>query len=303
MNRYHGENGGAVMGGSARATMASARIAGVFALVLLGACGASGPRTAGGGDTATGIGRLEQPRTLDARAYAAPGIPRPFGDTKPHGWSGRAPDSYSVHGIDAARYQGRIDWPQVRASGVSFAWLKATEGGDRLDPGYAVNAAPARRAGVPVGAYHFYYFCRTAQEQAEWFIANVPRHAGDLPPVLDMEWNHTSPTCRHRPDAARVHADIREFTAILARYYGTWPVIYTTPDFYAHNNLGALRGQEFWLRSVSAHPAERYPDERWSFWQYTGTGVVPGVSGRVDLNAFAGSPAQWQGWLTARRQK
>ena len=270
-----------------------ARTIGVIALLALSACGGREPVP----------GRLERPARIDAAAYRAAGIPRTFGDVRPHDWDALAPDRYPVHGIDAARYQGRIDWPRARAAGVSFAWLKATEGGDVLDPGYAVNAGPARAAGVPVGAYHFYYFCRTAREQAAWFIANVPRLSGDLPPVLDMEWNHTSPTCRRRPDAATVRADIEDFADVIARHYRTRPVIYTTPDFYAQNELSRLDGYDFWLRSVSAHPSERYPDERWTFWQDTGTGVVPGVNGPVDLNAFAGSPAQWSAWFAIRQQK
>lgn len=273
-------------------------MAGIMALAGLAACGGAEPNMA-----RPTIGRLETPRNLDAQSHRAPGIPRTFGDTRPHGWSTLAPDRYAVHGLDAARYQGRIDWEEARAAGIGFAWLKATEGGDRIDPGYGANAGPARAAGVPVGAYHFYYFCRTAADQAAWFIANVPRRAGDLPPVLDMEWNHTSPTCRRRPDAAVVRADIREFAEIVTRHYETRPVIYTTPDFYAQNDLGSLRGYEFWLRAVSAHPSERYPAERWTFWQYTGTGLVPGVSGPVDLNAYAGSPDQWRAWLAARRQR
>ena len=41
----------------------------------------------------------------------------------------------------------------------------------------------------------------------------------------------------------------------------------------------------------------------WTFWQYTGTGTAPGFSGNVDLNAFAGSRAQWNRWLAARVQR
>lgn len=245
---------------------------------------------------------LHSPRPLAAADYTAPGVPVRFGDKDPHEWSGRTPASYQVHGIDAARYQGEIDWRAARRAGIAFAWLKATEGGDHKDPGWDLNSRAARAAGVPVGAYHFYYFCRTAREQAQWFIANVPRVANDLPPVLDMEWNHHSPSCKLRPDPATIRSEISVFSGIITRHYGTRPVIYTTPDFYAQNDLGSLPGSEFWLRSVTAHPSERYPDERWTFWQYTGTGVVPGVGGIVDLNAFSGSASAWQDWLERRRQ-
>ncbi|WP_108263329.1 glycoside hydrolase family 25 protein [Mangrovicoccus ximenensis] len=259
--------------------------------------------------SACGGGRVEHaspvgtPRQLLPADHRADGIPHQFGDLRPSSWDVLAPDRYSVHGIDASRYQGEIDFKRARSSGISFAWLKATEGGDHSDPAFAMNLAKARSAGVPVGAYHFYYFCRTAREQANWFIQNVPRRAGDLPPVLDMEWNHQSKTCPYKPDPQTVRSEMRTFLDIVGRHYGTTPVIYTTPDFYEHNELGAIQGAEFWLRSVAAHPSERYPNESWSFWQYTGTGVVHGVGGQVDLNAFAGSKESWNRWLTARRQR
>lgn len=57
---------------------------------------------------------------------------------------------------------------------------------------------------------------------------------------------------------------------------------------------------EFWLRSVADHPRVRYPGQRWAFWQYTGTGIVPGIQGNVDLNAFAGTRSDWARWLQTR---
>lgn len=248
-------------------------------------------------------GKMVTNKPLRAADYRAAGIPASFGDVDPVDWGFQAPSRYPVHGIDAARYQGEINFAAAKAAGIRFAWLKATEGGDHIDPGYEVNAPRARAAGVPVGAYHFYYFCRTPREQADWFIRNVPRRAGDLPPVLDMEWNHQSRTCRHRPGPSEVRDIIRTYSSVIKAHYGTAPVVYVTPDFYEDNALGQLGGVEFWLRSVAEHPSKRYPNERWSFWQYTGSGVVPGVNGKVDINAFAGSPESWASWLAARVQR
>lgn len=53
----------------------------------------------------------------------------------------------------------------------------------------------------------------------------------------------------------------------------------------------------FWLRSVAAHPDDLYDGKHWTFWQYTSTGRVPGISGEVDINVFAGSAAAWRAWL------
>jgi len=225
-----------------------------------------------------------------------------FDDSDPHEGAAFA-SRYPVHGIDISRYQTGIDWQAARAGGVNFAFIKATEGGDRVDPMFAAHWRAAAAAGVARGAYHFYYHCRSADEQADWFIAQVPRKRGDLPPVLDMEWTPTSPTCSDRRPAAAVRRDAQIFIARLTAAYGTAPIIYTTTDFYHDNQLSRLRGVEFWLRSVAAHPTERYGGQPWTFWQYTSTGRAAGIRGDVDLNAFVGGPAAWANWLAKRAQR
>ncbi|MEO0913007.1 MAG: GH25 family lysozyme, partial [Pseudomonadota bacterium] len=197
---------------------------------------------------------------------------------------------------DVSRWQGEVDWRQVREAGIAFAFIKATEGGDHLDPLFDAHRAGAKRAGVRHGAYHYFYFCRPAVEQARWFIRNVPRDRRALPHVLDMEWNHRSPTCRVRPEGARVRAEARRFLDILERHYGQRPIVYTTVDFYRDTGIGRLEGTRVWLRSVADHPSVTYPGARWTFWQYTGTGLVPGVETPVDINVFAGSERDWAAW-------
>ena len=221
-----------------------------------------------------------------------------LGDSDPYEWTARKPWTYAIHGIDVARYQNRIDWKQVRRANVSFAYIKATEGGDHLDERFTENWHAARRAGVLRGAYHYYYFCRTAAEQARWFIRNVPRDVKMLPPALDIEWNPLSPTCKLRPEPRKVRREMRAFLQHISQHYGKRPVIYATPDFYQDNQLWRISGYDFWLRSVADHPSERYPGRNWAFWQYTSTGVVPGIEGDADINAFKGSAEQWQAWLT-----
>lgn len=220
-----------------------------------------------------------------------------FTDSKPHDWGNRGPHRYSIHGVDVSRFQGDIDWPSLRQGGAAFAFIKATEGTDRQDLRFDDNWRGAARAGVPRGGYHFYYLCAPPEPQARNFIATVPRSATSLPPVLDLEWTPYSPTCRIRPPADEVRAAARRYIAIVAAHYGRRPVIYTSVDFYRDNDLGRLAGVDFWLRSVAGHPGDVYPGQHWTFWQYTSTGSVPGISGRADLNVFAGSPAQWQAYL------
>ena len=106
------------------------------------------------------------------------------------------PADFTVHGIDVSKYQGLIDWDRVRDSGVKFAWIKATEGGDNADSQFRRNWQLAKAAGIPRGAYHFVYWCRPWQEEMRWFEANVPVEDDALPPVLDVEATPTSKSCK-----------------------------------------------------------------------------------------------------------
>ncbi|MEM9844593.1 MAG: GH25 family lysozyme [Pseudomonadota bacterium] len=222
-----------------------------------------------------------------------------FGDSDPVNWNGRPPSGYPVHGLDVARFQDKINWQQVRQAGIEFAFIKATEGGDLLDPRFQDNWRRAKQAGIARGAYHFYYFCTAPDVQARWFIRNVPRRGKALPPVLDLEWNPFSPTCTVRPPGAEVRRQARIFMDIIERHYGQRPIIYTTPEFYRQTGIGQMK-EEFWLRSTAQTLEGVYPGQRWSFWQYTGTGIVPGVQGDVDINVFAGSKDAWRRWLRQR---
>ena len=223
-----------------------------------------------------------------------------FGDTDPVAWAGTKPWQYPVHGIDVSKYQGHVDWYRVKSSGVAFAFIKATEGADWTDPKFEQNWRNAKAVGMPRGAYHFYYFCRSAIEQARWFIRNVPVDQQAMPPVLDMEWNHHSKTCKRRPNRKVVLSEMRIFLSELEKHYKRRPLIYTTVDFYKKNELWRIHDHEFWLRSVANHPSQVYPGQPWAFWQYTGTGQVPGINAETDINVFAGSPDDWRSWLQAR---
>lgn len=225
-----------------------------------------------------------------------------FSDSDPHDWPQGDPYAHPVHGIDLSRFQTAVDWSVARANGVNFAFIKATEGGDQLDPMFATHWRDATSAGVPSGAYHFYYHCRPAIEQARWFIAHVPRVKGALPPVLDLEWTPTSPTCRLRRDAATIRAEAQIFLTAVQRHYGQRPIVYTAIDFFEDNELWKLPGAQFWLRSTAAHPADLYDGHPWQFWQYSSTGHVPGIAGKVDLNVFSGTERHWTQWLGKNMQ-
>jgi lysozyme len=144
------------------------------------------------------------------------------------------------------------------------------------------------------------YWCRTASEQAVWFTQAVPQDASQMPPVLDVEWNHASATCPRQTTPQDAREKIHKMLEIMEYHTGKKPIIYTDINFHRDVMEGEFSGYEFWLRSVAAEPRERYNDRPWTFWQYTATGRVPGVKGDVDRNVFHGSESEWQRWLQSR---
>ena len=206
---------------------------------------------------------------------------------------------FPVRGIDVSRHQEEIDWPAVAASGVDFAWIKATEGGDYLDPMFRRNWLLAAAAGVRRGAYHFVYWCRRAEDQAAWFIANVPADPDALPPVLDAEWNPQSRTCAQKMPRFQALAMMRTILVAMEKAYGQKPLIYAPPDFYDDVMRGELPDYPLWARSLGTPPTEAYDGRRWLVWQHTDSGLVAGIRGGVDENRFDGDRARWRSWLAA----
>jgi lysozyme len=227
---------------------------------------------------------------------------RGLADGDPHAAVSRA-HRMPVQGIDVSNWQGNIDWDRVRAAGTKFAFIKATEGGDFLDPQFRRNWQEAKRVGIPRGAYHMVYWCRPAHEQALWFMLNVPNEPDALPPVLDLEWNGHSRRCPKKVPARVAREKIRILLETMEAHTGKRPIIYTDITFHRDVLEGQFPGYNYWLRSVAAEPHVRYRSRPWLFWQFTTTGHVPGIKGPVDRNVFNGSLEYWLKAIPAQRPR
>jgi len=103
-----------------------------------------------------------------------------------------------IKGIDVSSHQDRIDWGRVKADGIGFTYIKATEGVGFVDPKFSAFAAGAQIAGIPHGFYHFarpdthsgttaQSAIDDAQAEADAFLALAFPKQGQLLPVLDLE--------------------------------------------------------------------------------------------------------------------
>ena len=215
-----------------------------------------------------------------AAGFIALAAPVAFGAWNP--WASSYPQ-----GVDVSAHQGPIDWRTLSAT-VRFAYIKATEGADYVDPRFAFNWSEAKRVGLAHGAYHYFTLCRTGAQQAKNFLDTVPRDAGTMPLAVDLE--HMG-VCRRGPTLADPAREIHAFLDIVQKRTGARPILYTSQEFHdAH--LTDFRGERFWIRSLVTPPAFR--QREWVLWQYHNMARRRGISGPVDLDAFRGDERAFQ---------
>ena len=187
--------------------------------------------------------------------------------------------AYPVQGIDVSHHQGAIEWPLLPAQGVDFAYIKATEGGDFVDPAFPRNWREAKRAGIRRGAYHFFTLCRSGADQAANFIATVPVDPDALAPVVDLEFLGN---CSQRPRVAEVQAELAIFLLLVERHYDQQAVLYLTEEFDRTHEVSTLFGRPLWLRSLVFEPD--FGARPWVIWQASNFRRLDGIDGRVDWN-------------------
>jgi GH25 family lysozyme M1 (1,4-beta-N-acetylmuramidase) len=218
--------------------------------------------------------------------------------------TGTAQAGTKAMGIDVSRFQGAIDWPSVAGSGIDFAYVQASRGSGAdctvkpaqcgPDPYFAANRLAAESAGVRVGAYHRAFASgATAPEaradalaEADIFIAGVGSlQHGELIPVLDAESPFTGMT------SASLRTWIRVFVKRVTKKLGRKPMIYTNASSWAAtgNTTEFARARyplwvAEWGVSRPSVPASNWGGRGYSVWQYTSSGSVPGISGRVDMD-------------------
>jgi GH25 family lysozyme M1 (1,4-beta-N-acetylmuramidase) len=211
-------------------------------------------------------------------------------------------------GIDVSRFQGAIKWKRAATKGkVGFAFVQASRGSgfdcavapDRCgaDEFYARNQARARLHGVRVGPYHRAFaggegiagVTADATAEADLFISVVSQSGGlqpgDLRPALDVE------TPFGGLNATELQTWIRTWLGRVESALGARPIIYTndsswgaTGDTIEFADAGHPLWVAHWGVAAPRVPASFWGGNGWSVWQYSSSGRVKGIKGRVDLD-------------------
>jgi len=204
---------------------------------------------------------------------------------------------YPIRGVDVSHYQGDIDWRVIASHGVSFAFMKATEGSAFTDPYFSRNLEGALQTDLYIGAYHFFSFDSPGASQATHFIATVPKNNLMLPPVVDFEYYGNK--LKNLPDRDKTVEELSAMLDILTRHYGKTPVIYVTKETYDRYIAGGFSKYPIWYRDVFWSP--RLSDGReWTFWQFSNRHKIDGYVGKekyIDFNVFNGSREKFKAFV------
>ena len=191
--------------------------------------------------------------------------------------------------MDVSRWQGTIDWDEVKASGkVDGVMLRAMGNSadgkvskPYIDPQFVRNYAECTRVGLPVGVYG--YFKAVNREQADkelaYFKKLLTGRSFELPVAVDIEDEVQKPLGK---------AALTGLTAYMlstVESWGVYALLYTGLWFgntFLCMGGAALKPYDVWLAAYRT----RKPAPGWPFgmWQYTGTARVPGVSTNVDMS-------------------
>ncbi|KAJ3751411.1 glycoside hydrolase family 25 protein [Lentinula detonsa] len=196
-------------------------------------------------------------------------------------------------GVDVSHFQGAIDWTSVAANGISFVFIKATEGTTFLDPDFSSNYVGATNVGLTRGGYHFAHpDSSSGATQADYFLAHGGGWTADgitLPGMLDIEYNPSGDECYGLSASAMV-SWIQDFSDTYESQTGRYPIIYTTTDWWTTctGNSAAFADDNplfiaHYATTIGTIPAG-WPFA--TFWQYADSGPEPG-----DQDVFNGDAA------------
>lgn len=219
------------------------------------------------------------------------------------------PAQTQTFGLDISLYQKNVQWDRIKAAGMQFVFVKASES-QWADPMFAKHW-PAARGVLPRGAYHFYRQAGDPQKQVDILLKTLGNDPGELPPVLDVEDTSSN-------NAASLIKGTRFWLEQVEKALDRRPIIYTAKWYW---DARLLYGGKYpdWASDyplwVAYYPnadgaptrEQLAPDlpkplkplmpaswKKWRLWQYAEHGVVDGnfkdsgALASTDLDVFNG---------------
>ena len=197
-----------------------------------------------------------------------------------------------LRGVDVSEHQLDIDWKQVAASGVDYAYIRVgwrgyTEGGLFEDAYFERNIQGALDAGLHVGVYMFSQAVtvQEAIEEADFVLERIGKYNVTLPVVFDWEKIEGVENARTNELSSSTLTDCAVAFCETVKNAGYTPCVYFNRHIgYYGFDLSRLTDYDFWF----ALPEMGYPSFYYAvdMWQYSFTEQVPGVNSPADMNLY-----------------
>lgn len=192
-----------------------------------------------------------------------------------------------LKGIDVSKWNGRIDWKKVKKAGIDFCIIR-TGYSKTVDHKFKYNIEEAIENGLQIGVYHFSYATTNAKakEEAEFCLELIKpyRKYITLGVWFDYEYDSVSYSRRYGvyPTKKSVTSLAKTFCSTVEKNgYSTG--IYTNLDFSSNYfTKEVLNKYPTWIAvwgKMNYHG-------KYVMWQYTDSGRVDGIHGKVDMNIF-----------------
>ena len=195
-----------------------------------------------------------------------------------------------VVGFDVSQFQGNINWKEIDSVAhlvpLQFVFIRATAGNNKVDSKFKENWKNAKEHNFIRGAYHYYRPNENSIEQANNFIKTVKLQKGDFPPVLDIEQLPKNQSI----DSLKV--GLKRFLKKIDEHYKVKPIIYSGEKYYTSFLKEEFSEYTFWVANYNFWVEDIKDD--WLFWQFSEKASIDGISEKVDLNVYNGTPKMLQ---------
>ena len=192
-----------------------------------------------------------------------------------------------LKGIDVSKWNGRIDWKKVKKAGIDFCIIR-TGYSKTVDYKFKYNIEEAIDNGLQIGVYHFSYATTNAKakEEAEFCLKLIKPYKKyiTLGVWFDYEYDSVNYSRRYGvyPTKKSVTSLAKTFCSTVEKNgYSTG--IYTNLDFSSNYfTKEVLNKYPTWIAvwgKMNYHG-------KYVMWQYTDSGRVDGIHGKVDMNIF-----------------
>ena len=178
-------------------------------------------------------------------------------------------------GIDVSKYQGGINWEQVKAAGINFAMIRVGTTKKGLDEQFINNINGANAAGVRTGIYIYSYATtpEAAAAEANQVLAWIAPYTVSFPIAIDIE-----DSCHKGLNAQQLQSIVDAFCSVIYAN-GYEPMVYSSKNWF----LGRMPSVTVPKWVAQYNTACDYPGD-YVMWQSGSNGSVPGINTRVDVN-------------------